>query len=78
MAVGYIAAWWMDMLPNAQPMEANQPIITVPEPFYYGLSFDWNLLIPLILIFMVTSLETIGDITATSDVSEQPVRGPYI
>lgn len=76
MAVGYIAAWWMDMLPNAQPMEDNQPIITVPEPFYYGLSFDWNLLIPLILIFMVTSLETIGDITATSDVSEQPVRGP--
>ncbi|KGI83620.1 xanthine permease XanP, partial [Exiguobacterium mexicanum] len=47
-----------------------------PEPFYYGLSFDWNLLVPLILIFMVTSLETIGDITATSDVSEQPVRGP--
>ena len=28
------------------------------------------------LIFMVTSLETIGDITATSDVSEQPVSGP--
>ena len=25
---------------------------------------------------MVTSLETIGDITATSDVSEQPVSGP--
>lgn len=28
------------------------------------------------LVFMVTSLETIGDITATSDVSEQPVSGP--
>lgn len=28
------------------------------------------------LVFMVTSIETIGDITATSDVSEQPVRGP--
>lgn len=25
------------------------------------------------LVFMITSLETIGDITATSDVSEQPV-----
>ena len=26
------------------------------------------------LVFMITSLENIGDITATSDVSEQPVR----
>lgn len=76
MAVGYLAAWWMDMLPTAQASDAKQSLITIPEPFYYGLSFDWNLLIPLILIFMVTSLETIGDITATSDVSEQPVRGP--
>ncbi|OTA19137.1 uracil permease [Xenorhabdus beddingii] len=75
MAVGYLVAWYMDMLPLSIPKE-NTPIITVPSPLYYGLSFDWNLLIPLILIFMVTSLETIGDITATSDVSEQPVSGP--
>ena len=33
-------------------------------------------LLPLMLVFMITSLETIGDITATSDVSEQPVSGP--
>lgn len=76
MAIGYLAAWWMDMLPTTQDTDSTQSVITIPEPFYYGLSFDWNLLIPLMLIFMVTSLETIGDITATSDVSEQPVRGP--
>ncbi|MDX8001072.1 uracil-xanthine permease [Xenorhabdus sp. Reich] len=75
MTVGYLAAWYMDMLPRPTPTEET-PIITIPSPLYYGLSFDWNLLIPLILIFMVTSLETIGDITATSDVSEQPVSGP--
>ncbi|PIJ49315.1 xanthine permease XanP [Erwinia sp. OLTSP20] len=74
MAAGYLLAWAMDMLPlnNA----AEYPLIAVPRPFYYGLSIDWNLLIPLMLVFMVTSLETIGDITATSDVSEQPVSGP--
>lgn len=76
MAIGYLAAWWMDMLPSTPTDTPKEAFITVPEPFYYGLSFDWNLLLPLILIFMVTSLETIGDITATSDVSEQPVRGP--
>ncbi|MDC9590539.1 uracil-xanthine permease family protein [Xenorhabdus sp. XENO-10] len=75
MAVGYLVAWYMDMLPISVSKE-DAPIITVPSPLYYGLSFDWHLLIPLILIFMVTSLETIGDITATSDVSEQPVSGP--
>jgi xanthine permease XanP len=48
----------------------------IPTPLYYGLSIDWNLLLPLMLVFMITSLETIGDITATSDVSEQPVSGP--
>ncbi|CDH20754.1 putative purine/xanthine transport protein (NCS2 family) [Xenorhabdus bovienii str. kraussei Quebec] len=75
MAVGYLLAWYMGMLPHATP-RTDTPVITVPSPLYYGLSFDWNLLIPLILIFMVTSLETIGDITATSDVSEQPISGP--
>lgn len=75
MAVGYVLAWALDMLPT--PAEHQEtPLITIPEPFYYGLSFDWNLLIPLMLVFMITSLETIGDITATSDVSEQPVSGP--
>ncbi|NHB93658.1 uracil-xanthine permease family protein [Photorhabdus cinerea] len=75
MAVGYVVAWLMGMLPQATVQE-NGSLITIPTPLYYGLSFDWNLLIPLMLIFMVTSLETIGDITATSDVSEQPVSGP--
>ncbi|WP_313590019.1 solute carrier family 23 protein, partial [Pantoea septica] len=75
MAIGYLAAWLMDMLPQtAAP--ASQPLVAVPTPLYYGLGFDWNLLVPLMLVFMVTSLETIGDITATSDVSEQPVSGP--
>lgn len=75
MIVGYFAAWFMDMLPVVTPV-AKGPWVTLPTPLYYGLGFDWNLLIPLMLIFMVTSLETIGDITATSDVSEQPVSGP--
>jgi xanthine permease XanP len=42
----------------------------------YGLAIDWQLLLPFVMVFMVTSLETIGDITATSDVSGQPVSGP--
>lgn len=75
MAAGYLLAWFMGMLPeNNAPV--SQDILMVPTPLYYGLGIDWNLLLPLMLVFMITSLETIGDITATSDVSEQPVSGP--
>ncbi|HGU7106371.1 TPA: xanthine/proton symporter XanP [Escherichia coli] len=68
-------AWFMGMLPESnEPM--TQELIMVPTPLYYGLGIEWSLLLPLMLVFMITSLETIGDITATSDVSEQPVSGP--
>ncbi|EOC1016239.1 uracil-xanthine permease [Cronobacter malonaticus] len=75
MAVGYLLAWAMDMLPQSVA-PAQSALIMIPTPLHYGLGIDWNLLLPLMLVFMVTSLETIGDITATSDVSEQPVSGP--
>ena len=73
MAVGYVLAMFMGMLPEYNAPEST---FMVPTPLYYGLSIDWSLLLPLMLVFMITSLETIGDITATSDVSEQPVTGP--
>lgn len=75
MMIGYLLAWFLGKVPAFTAFN-TQHLIMVPQPFRYGLGFDWNLLLPLVLIFMVTSLETIGDITATSDVSEQPVSGP--
>ncbi|MEA1062937.1 uracil-xanthine permease family protein [Erwinia sp. HR93] len=76
MGLGYLLAWVLDMLPTTPTHNAASPLIAIPTPLYYGLGIDWNLLLPLMLVFMITSLETIGDITATSDVSEQPVAGP--
>ncbi|EIF2646291.1 xanthine/proton symporter XanP [Escherichia coli] len=71
MAAGYALAWFMGMLPESnEPM--TQELIMVPTPLYYGLGIEWSLLLPLMLVFMITSLETIGDI----NVSEQPVSGP--
>ena len=62
MAAGYLLAWALGMLPeNTAP--TNSALITVPTPLYYGLGIDWSLLLPLMLVFMITSLETIGDIT---------------
>ncbi|MBX4180971.1 uracil-xanthine permease family protein [Sodalis sp. CWE] len=73
--IGYILSWIIGVeLPEKSA--STRSLIIVPKPLYYGLDFDWNLLIPLMLVFFITSVETIGDISATSDVSEQPIQGP--
>ena len=74
MGVGTLAAWAMGMLNTT--MSHDPELIALPIPMQYGLSFDWSLFIPLVLIFLITALEAIGDITATSEVSGQPVKGP--
>lgn len=48
----------------------------VPTPLHFGLDFSWTLFAPMVVIYLVTSLEAIGDITATSKISRQPVEGP--
>ncbi len=74
MAAGTALAAFMGLVDLSRMADAD--LVEVPIPMQYGLGFDWGLLIPLIIVFMVTSLEAIGDITATSEVSEQPVSGP--
>ncbi|TYA77929.1 uracil-xanthine permease [Vibrio cholerae] len=74
MLVGYVMAYLMGMV-NTDNLAETQ-LIALPIPMQYGLGFDWSLFIPLVLIFLITSLEAIGDITATSEVSGEPVKGP--
>ncbi|EEW06577.1 Purine permase protein [Vibrio mimicus VM603] len=74
MLVGYVMAYLMGMV-NTDNLAETQ-IIALPIPMQYGLGFDWSLFIPLVLIFLITALEAIGDITATSEVSGEPVKGP--
>ncbi|HDI3269934.1 TPA: uracil-xanthine permease [Vibrio cholerae] len=74
MLVGYVMAYLMGMV-NTDNLAETQ-LIALPIPMQYGLGFDWSLFIPLVLIFLITALEAIGDITATSEVSGEPVKGP--
>ncbi|KGK10070.1 uracil-xanthine permease family protein [Vibrio navarrensis] len=74
MFVGYLMAYVMGMVNIHQQAETD--LIALPIPMQFGLSFDWSLFIPLVLIFFITALEAIGDITATSEVSGEPVKGP--
>ncbi|WP_182417671.1 nucleobase:cation symporter-2 family protein [Bartonella sp. HY038] len=74
LVVGYILAALMRDL-NLVPL-AQAPIFEIPRPMHFGISFSWSLFIPMIVIYLVTSLEAVGDITATSKISKEPVEGP--
>jgi xanthine permease XanP len=50
--------------------------LVVPVPFRYGLSFRWELVLPFFLIYVLTTIETMGDLTATSQLSREPIDGP--
>jgi xanthine permease XanP len=74
LAAGYALAGWLGRL-DFSGMHAA-PWVQLPVPLRFGLGFSWPLFIPLIVIYLVTSLEAIGDVTATSKVSREPVGGP--
>ena len=74
LAIGYALAAYLGRLDFTGMREAE--LFEVPMPLHFGLGFSWSLFIPMVVIYLVTSLEAIGDITATSKLSRQPVKGP--
>ena len=72
--VGYALAGFMGHLDFSGLKDA--PLIQVPSPMHFGLDFSWSLFIPMAFMYLVTSLEAIGDVTATSKLSNEPVDGP--
>ncbi|TQK11970.1 xanthine permease XanP [Herbaspirillum sp. SJZ107] len=74
LAVGYALAGSMGRLDFTGMHGAAW--FQMPVPLHFGLGFSWSLFIPMIVIYLVTSLEAIGDVTATSKVSREPVEGP--
>ena len=59
---------------------SQAPLLTVPVPFNFGFSFgfsfDWQAFIPIAFMYIITSIETAGDLTATSMISGEPIKGP--
>lgn len=74
LAMGYALAGYLGRLDFTGMHQAA--LFQVPTPLHFGLGFSWALFIPMLVIYLVTSLEAIGDVTATSKVSRQPVEGP--
>ena len=54
---------------------AGLPPIALPIPFRYGFSFNFAAFIPFAFLYLITAIETIGDLTATSAISGEPIEG---
>ena len=74
LGAGYVVAGIAGVVDFRPVREADW--LLFPTPFHYGLSFDLRFLAPFAFSYFITTLESVGDITATSQVSGEPVSGP--
>ncbi|BAQ72418.1 high-affinity xanthine transporter, NCS2 family, YicE [Pseudomonas sp. Os17] len=74
LALGSLVAWFSGKL-VPQPLP-DLPLISLPQPFKYGFSFDWSAFVPVALIYLISTLETVGDLTANCMLARQPISGP--
>ena len=74
LAVGYAVAWAMGRV-DLRGLSTLPPV-TLPVPGHYGFGFDAASLPPFVLLYLITVIESVGDLTATSSLTGQPIEGP--
>jgi xanthine permease XanP len=72
LAVGYGLSALLGYL---HPPRLEAPLVVIPEPFHFGMAFQWQLLIPFLFLYLVSSMETLGDVTATAHLSGLAIEG---
>ncbi len=73
LAIGYIASIMMGLIDFSKLSSLDA--VTIPRPLKYGFDFTWGAFIPIAIIYLITAIESIGDLTATSEVSGEPIEG---
>ncbi len=71
--VGYAVAAYMGKVDFSNL--AGLPLISIPIPFKYGFNFNLAAFIPVAFIYFITTIESTGDLTATSMISGEPIEG---
>ena len=71
--IGFAVSWSLGMVDFARL--SSDAWIAVPQPLKYGLDFDWVYFVPSMLVYVITTIETTGDLTANSVISGEPVAG---
>ncbi|MCL6270612.1 purine permease [Sansalvadorimonas sp. 2012CJ34-2] len=72
--VGYVVSIFLGIVDFSELSKLDA--VAIPQPFKFGIDFTWAAFLPIAFVYLVTAVESIGDLTATSAVSKQPVKGP--
>ncbi len=51
------------------------PLFALPAPWHYGFGFRAAALVPFVFLYLITAIESIGDVTATSSLTGEPIEG---
>jgi len=71
--VGYIISIPMGLVDFSNL--SNLAPVNIPIPFRYGFGFNFAAFIPFAFLYLITTIESTGDITATSLLTGQPITG---
>jgi xanthine permease XanP len=74
LAIGYLAGIVLGRVDFSGLHAA--PAVVVPTPFRFGLGMQAAALIPFAFTYLVSAIEAVGDLTATSALCAQPISGP--
>lgn len=73
-AAGTLLAWYWGML---KPVDTSAvPVISIPVPFKYGFGFGLGGFVSIALLYVISTVEATGDLSATSMLSKEPTSGP--
>ena len=70
--VGYLVAWYMGIV-NFGYM-TGLPFVNIPIPFNYGFALNWTAFIGVAFIYLITTIDYTGHLTATSMHSDDAVE----
>jgi len=73
LTVGFITSIFLGIADFSKM--STLPLVNVPIPFHFGLDFNFFTFIGFAVIYIALTLEVLGDITATSMVSGEPIEG---
>ncbi len=73
LVLGYLAAAAMGLVQFGKISSLG--LFAAPIPFKFGFYISWGHVLPMALLYLITTVESIGDLTATSMVSGEPIEG---
>ena len=75
LTLGCILAYFLGQINFSAASTYDSGLFNIPIPFKYGFDFSWSAFISIGFVYIITSIEATGDITASSMISGEKIHG---